>query len=195
MPSRSSGRGDLPADDLRLGLEGCEFGPRFEAVGPGRRAVRVVVSLNLRRLQFLNQTFGFDYGDAILEELGGRLTETLIAARDQLRGKVDLSAGRAPGGYVVLIDADRPRDADIVAGRCVRTDHQPCGDPPSVVQWFAVSVLSDPSANSLSMAYRAFQEHRHNHVELYLPGYMTGDNTVTEWWDGPAGQPRGRHRS
>jgi hypothetical protein len=63
------------------------------------------------------------------------------------------------------------------------------------VQWFAVSVVSDQSANSISMAYRAFQEHRHNHVELYLPGYMTGDNTVTEWWDGPAGQPRGRHRS
>jgi hypothetical protein len=64
MTSRSPNRQPTPsADDLRLGLEGCSFVPRFEAAGRGRRAVRVVVSLNLRRQKLLNDVFGHQYGD------------------------------------------------------------------------------------------------------------------------------------
>jgi GGDEF domain-containing protein len=183
MTSRSrNGQPTPSADDLRLGLQDCSFVPRFEAAGRGRRSVRVVVSLNLRRQKHLNIAFGLQYGDTVIEELGRRLTDELIAAREELRGTVDLAAGRSGEGYVVLIDADRPRDADDIAGRCSRTDFEPCGDPPTMVQWLTVSVVSDPSANSLSLARRAMKEYQRDHVQIYHPAWLT--------WHDPAVPPQ-----
>lgn len=140
--------------------------PELHACPTSRRAHRLLVMLKLRRLQAINDAFGFDVGDQLIVDLGARLADRLRTRFSGDADQLDLWAFRlTKGDFAVLADSDDPDLLARVSHTFIHTDGDPVGGIP--VLWFAVRVTaSSPDVTATDLLETARQIYPRNVVDV-----------------------------